>query len=57
MTNPFSCLPIKRGLDKLLTGKRDTKEYPESNTHGKVWSYIIYNIKAAVQICVNLING
>ncbi len=26
----------KRGLDKLLTGKRDTKEYPESNTHGKV---------------------
>ena len=25
LTNPFSCLPGKRGLDKLLTGKRDTK--------------------------------
>jgi hypothetical protein len=28
-------LPVKRDLDKLLTDKRVTTEYSESNTHGK----------------------
>jgi hypothetical protein len=47
LTNLFSRLPIKRGLDQLLTDP-ETKKYPESNNPGKADSDITCNIKTVI---------